>query len=163
MAVAAITETAEYLTFRLDEEEYAVDVTGVQEILEVPDITRVPKMPDYMCGIINVRGSVVPVVDLRLRFGMAKTEKTIDTCIIVLEIDLNGKKSIIGTLADSVDEVIELKEDQTEAVPEIGTRIKVDFIKAVGKRNDQFIMILDVDKIFSSEELTTLKEKSLKV
>ncbi|HEB11607.1 MAG TPA: chemotaxis protein CheW [Spirochaetales bacterium] len=163
MAVAAITETAEYLTFRLDEEEYAVDVTGVQEILEVPDITRVPKMPDYMCGIINVRGSVVPVVDLRLRFGMAKTEKTIDTCIIVLEIDLNDKKSIIGTLADSVDEVIELKEAQTEAVPEIGTRIKVDFIKAVGKRNDQFIMILDVDKIFSSEELTTLKEKSLKV
>ena len=162
MAVAAITETAEYLTFRLDEEEYAVDVTGVQEILEVPDITRVPKMPDYMCGIINVRGSVVPVVDLRLRFGMAKTEKTIDTCIIVLEIDLNGKKSIIGTLADSVDEVIELKEAQTEAVPEIGTRIKVDFIKAVGKRNDQFIMILDVDKIFSSEELTALKEKSLK-
>ena len=148
MAVAAITETAEYLTFRLDEEEYAVDVTGVQEILEVPDITRVPKMPDYMCGIINVRGSVVPVVDLRLRFGMAKTEKTIDTCIIVLEIDLNDKKSIIGTLADSVDEVIELKEAQTEAVPEIGTRIKVDFIKAVGKRNDQFIMILDVDKIF---------------
>lgn len=148
MAVAAITETAEYLTFLLDEEEYAVDVTGVQEILEVPDITRVPKMPDYMCGIINVRGSVVPVVDLRLRFGMAKTEKTIDTCIIVLEIDLNGKKSIIGTLADSVDEVIELKEAQTEAVPEIGTRIKVDFIKAVGKRNDQFIMILDVDKIF---------------
>ena len=162
MAVAEITKSVQYLTFQLDREEYAVDVTSVQEILEVPGITRVPKMPAYMCGIINVRGSAVPVVDLRLRLGMTRTEKSIDTCIIVLEIDLNDERSIVGTLTDSVEEVVELEADQTEAVPKIGTHIRVDFIKAIGKRNDRFIMILDIDKIFSSEELGALKEKSAK-
>jgi purine-binding chemotaxis protein CheW len=110
-----------------------------------------------MSGVINLRGNVVPVVDLRLCFEMSKTEKTVNTCVVVVEMLLDGEPTIIGALADSVEEVIDLEPDQIEPAPKIGTQIRTDFIKGMGKRDSQFIMILDIDRIFSAEELSAVR------
>jgi purine-binding chemotaxis protein CheW len=158
MSVTAITETAQYLTFKLSHEVFAVEVAKVREILEYINITKVPKTPEFMRGVINVRGSVVPVLDLRLKFGMTKTEQSVNTCIIVLEIDFEGDTTILGALADSVQEVIELEPNQIEPAPKIGTQLRTEFIKGIGKRDNEFIMILDIDKVFSMEDLTIVTE-----
>ena len=153
-----ISETTQYLTFKLAEEIFAVDVARIREILEVPVITRIPRMPESMIGVINVRGSVVPVVDLRLRFGMEKMEKTVDTCIVVMEVAIEGETLVLGAVADSVDEVIEQQPDQVEPPPRIGTKIDMEFIKGMGKRDDNFIIILDIDRVFTKDELNLVKE-----
>ena len=154
MSVTAITETRQYLTFNLGEESFALDVSHVREILEFTTTTKVPKTPDYMRGVINLRGSVIPVLDMRLKFGMSVTEKTVNTCIIVVEVSFEGEDTIIGALVDSVQEVFELEPDQIEPAPKIGTQLKTEFIKGMGKRDDRFIIMLDIDKVFSSEELS---------
>ena len=154
MAVMEITDTEQYLTFKLDEETFAVDVSKVREILEYTPITRVPRTPDFMRGVINVRGSVVPVMDLRVKFKMSKTEQSVDTCIIVLEMACEDGVIVLGALADSVQEVIELDPGQIEPTPHIGSRIRTEFIKGMGKRDGSFIMILDIDKVFTLEDLT---------
>ncbi|NVN98425.1 MAG: chemotaxis protein CheW [Geobacteraceae bacterium] len=153
MSVSSITETRQYLTFRLSSEIYAIDVANVREILEVGDITRVPQTPPYMRGVINLRGSVVPVMDLRLKFGMTETEQTINTCIVVVEAQVDGEKLVVGTLADSVQEVFEMEPGQIEPAPRIGTRLNTDFIRGMGNHDGQFIMILDIDMVFSAEDL----------
>ena len=158
MSVLSITDTKQYLTFRVGEEDFALDVSNVREILEFTSITKVPKTPEYMRGVINLRGSVVPVLDMRLKFGLDEARKTIDTCIIVLEVDIDGEKTIIGALVDSVQEVFELDPQHIEPAPRIGTRLRTDFIKGMGKRDDRFIIILNIDKVFSSEELTAVQE-----
>lgn len=155
MSVAAITETRQYLTFKLAEEIFAVDVAKVREILEFTTITKVPQTPDFMRGVINLRGSVVPVMDMRLKFGMPVTEKTVNTCIIVVEVNHEGETIIIGALADSVQEVFELEPEQIEPAPRIGTKLNTDFILGMGKRDGQFIMILDIDRTFTSDEIAT--------
>ena len=114
MSVPSITDTRQYLTFQLDEEIFAIDVSHVREILEFTTVTKVPKTPEFMKGVINLRGSVVPVLDMRLKFGMSQTEKTINTCIIVVEVTIEGETAIIGALVDSVQEVFELEPDQIE-------------------------------------------------
>ena len=154
MSVTAITETRQYLTFNLGEESFALDVSHVREILEFTTTTKVPKTPDYMRGVINLRGSVIPVLDMRLKFGMSVTEKTVNTCIIVVEVSFEGEDTIIGALVDSVQEVFELEPDQIEPAPKIGTQLKTEFIKGMGKRDDRFIIMLDIDKVFSSEEIS---------
>ncbi|RCK79098.1 MAG: Positive regulator of CheA protein activity (CheW) [Candidatus Ozemobacter sibiricus] len=143
----------QYLTFKLEDEVYAVDVAKVREILDFPPITKVPRTPEFMRGVINLRGSVVPVVDMRLKFGMSKTEKSVNTCIVVVEVQLENEATIIGALADSVQEVIELEPSQIEPPPKIGSRLKVEFLKGMGKIGDRFLMILDIDKVFSSDEI----------
>jgi len=158
MSVTGITEAAQYLTFKLEDEVFAVWVSSVREILDYTAITKVPRTPDYMRGVINVRGSVVPVVDLRLKFGMTKTEQLVNTCIIVIEIGLDDETTVLGALADSVQEVIELEPAQIEPPPKIGTRLKTEFIKGIGKRENEFIMILDIDKVFSMDELDMVTE-----
>ena len=110
-----------------------------------------------MSGVINLRGSVVPVVDLRLCFEMSKTERTRNTCIVVVEVLLDKESTVIGALADSVEEVIDLEPDQIQPAPRIGTQIRTDFIKGMGKRDTQFIMILDIDRVFSAEELRPVR------
>ena len=155
MSVAAITETRQYLTFKLAEEIFAVDVAKVREILEFTSITKVPQTPDFMRGVINLRGSVVPVMDMRLKFGMPVTEKTVNTCIIVVEVNHEGETIIIGALADSVQEVFELEPEQIEPAPRIGTKLNTDFILGMGKHDGAFIMILDIDRTFTSEEIAT--------
>ena len=151
-----ITETAQYLTFRLEEEVFALDISQVREVLDFTAITKVPRTPEFMRGVINLRGSVVPVVDMRLKFGMSRTEQTLNTCIIIVEINIEGDRLILGALADSVQEVIELGPGQIEPAPRIGTRLDTDFIKGMGKRDDAFIIILDIDRIFSMDELASV-------
>jgi purine-binding chemotaxis protein CheW len=111
-----------------------------------------------MRGVINLRGSVVPVIDMRLKFGMPATEKTVNTCIIIVEISLDGETTVLGALADSVQEVMDLEPDQIEPAPKIGTKLKTDFIRGMGKRDTNFIMILDIDKVFTSDELLLADE-----
>ena len=158
MSVTGITEVRPYLTFTLEEELFAVDVAKVREVLDYTSITKIPRTPEYMRGVINLRGSVVPVIDLRLKFGMSKTENKVNTCIIVLEIDMEGELIILGALADAVQEVFELEPDQIEPAPRFGTRFKAEFLKGMGKRDERFIMILDIDKVFSSDELALVQE-----
>ncbi len=156
MAVEGITDTSQYLTFMLDDEIYAIDIQQVREVLDFTEVTRVPRMPDYMRGVINLRGGVVPVVDLRLKFDMSSTEKTVDTCIIIMEITIDGETNLIGALADSVSEVLVLEPDQIEPAPKLGMRLKTEFIKGMGKKKEDFIIILDIDKVFSAEELVNI-------
>ncbi|MSM40901.1 MAG: chemotaxis protein CheW [Geobacter sp.] len=153
MSVAGVTETVQYLTFKLDDETFAVDVAKVREILDFSTVTKVPQTPDFMRGVINLRGSVVPVVDMRLKFGMSETEKTVDTCIIVLEITLDNETAVVGALADSVQEVLELEPENIEPAPRIGTKLNTDFLVGMGKQNETFIMILNIDKVFTLDEL----------
>ncbi len=157
MPVDAITEVRQYLTFRLDEETFALDVAKVREVLDFTTITRVPRTPEFMRGVINLRGSVVPVVDLRLGFGMSRTEKTVNTCIIVADVALAGETATIGALADSVEEVIDLEPEQIQPPPAIGAAVRTDFIQGMGRRESQFVMILDIDKVFSADELGSLR------
>jgi purine-binding chemotaxis protein CheW len=147
----------QYLTFKLDDEIFTVDVSRVREILELKTIIKIPKTPDFMIGVINLRGSVVPVVDMRLKFGMEKTENTIDTCIIVMEILLGAERTVLGALADSVQEVIELEPGQIEPAPKIGTNLKTEFIKGIGKKDALFIIILDIDRVFTTDELSLVQ------
>jgi purine-binding chemotaxis protein CheW len=160
MSDTKITETTQYLTFKLSEEIFALDVAKVREILEYTStsVTKVPRTPDFMRGVINLRGSVVPVIDLRLKFGMTVTEQTINTCIIVAEVGMDNETVLLGALADSVQEVNEMEPGQIEAAPHIGTRLNTDFIKGMGKKDGNFVMILDIDKVFHSSDLEMLDE-----
>jgi purine-binding chemotaxis protein CheW len=156
MSVAAITETTQYLTFKLDEEIFALDVAKVREILDFTTVTKVPQTPEFMRGVINLRGSVVPVMDLRLKFGMTATEKTVNTCVIVVEMSLEGESMVVGVLADSVQEVIDMEPESIEPAPRIGTKLNTDFILGMGKHNEQFMMILDIDKVFTDGDMVGL-------
>ena len=118
MSVSSIKETRQYLTFNLGEESFAVDVANVREILEFTAVTKIPQTPDFMRGVINLRGSVVPVMDMRLKFNLSEVEKTVDTCIIVVEVTLDEETTILGALVDSVQEVFELEPDQIEPAPQ---------------------------------------------
>jgi len=158
MALGEITETRTYLTFTLDQEDFAVDVAGVREVLDFTNVTRVPRTPEFMKGVINLRGSVVPVVDLRLKFGLPETEKTVDTCVIVLEVELDGEVTVIGAIADSVKEVFELDSADIEPPPRLGTRMETEFISGMGKHNDDFIIILDVNRVFSTQEMELFRQ-----
>src|SRR5450755_4015370 len=157
MSVNEITETRQYLTFKLGNEVFGIEVAKVREVLDFTTITAIPRTPDFMSGVINLRGSVVPVVDLRLCFHMSKTNRTTNTCIVVVEVLLENESTVIGALADSVEEVIDLEPDQIQPAPKIGTQIRTDFIKGMGKRDTQFIMILDIDRVFSAEELSVVR------
>ncbi|MFP4383632.1 MAG: chemotaxis protein CheW [Spirochaetia bacterium] len=150
----------QYLTFTLDEEQYALKVSRVREVLEFTTVTKVPKTQEFMRGVINLRGNVVPVVDLRLKFDLPETRKTVDTSIIVMEIMMQDEMITLGVLADSVQEVIDLQEDSIEPPPKIGNRINAEFIEGIGKQNDHFIIILNIDKIFSYEELSAVNTRS---
>lgn len=157
MSVSEITETRQYLTFKLGNEIFATDVAKVREVLDFTTITEIPRTPDFMSGVINLRGSVVPVVDLRLCLEMSKIEKTRNTCIVVVEVVLGGESTVIGVLADSVEEVIDLEPEHIQPPPRIGTHIRTDFIKGMGKRDAQFVMILDIDRVFSAEDLVAVR------
>ena len=157
MSVAGIMATTQYLTFKLDDEVFALDIGKVREVLDFTSITKVPRTPEFMRGVINLRGSVVPVVDLRLKFGMARTEKTVNTCIIIVEVTVDNETTILGALADSVQEVMDLEPDHIEPAPKIGTRLSTEFIKGMGKRDNRFIIILDIDKVFSTSELALVQ------
>jgi purine-binding chemotaxis protein CheW len=153
MTATGTMETMQYLTFKLEDEVFALDITKVREVLDFTTITKVPRTPEFMRGVINLRGSVVPVVDLRLKFGMGRTEKTVSTCCIIVEVSVDKETTILGALADSVQEVMELGPETIEPPPKIGTRLNTEFITGMGKQDGNFIIILDIDKVFSLDEL----------
>lgn len=153
MTTATEATATQYLTFNLGEEVFALDIGQVKEVLDFTTATRVPRTPDFMRGVINLRGAVVPVVDLRLKFGMSKTEQTVSTCVIITEIVVDRERTVVGALADSVLEVIDLDAGQIEPAPRLGTRLNTDFLKGIGKHNEQFMLILDINQVFSADEL----------
>jgi purine-binding chemotaxis protein CheW len=157
MDTATMTQTTQYLTFRLADEVYALDIGKVREVLDFTTVTRVPRTPEFMRGVINLRGSVVPVVDLRLKFGMGGTEQSVNTCIIITEVSADDDTTVLGCLADSVQEVIELDGGSIAPPPKIGRSLKTGFIKGMGRRDDRFVMILDIDLVFSTEELSLVR------
>jgi purine-binding chemotaxis protein CheW len=161
METTKTDETVQYLTFSLDEEVFAIDVAKVREILDYTQAMRVPGAPEFMRGIVNVRGNVIPVVDMRLKFGMSKTERTVNTCIVVMEVDVEGETTVLGALVDSVQEVFELEHGHVEPPPKMGTRWRTQFIKGIGKRNDHLIIILDIDMVFSLGELTQVERNRM--
>jgi purine-binding chemotaxis protein CheW len=148
-----ITETRQYMTFRLGDELFAIDVAQVREVLEIAQITRVPTAPECMRGVVNVRGQATPVVDLRLRFGLVEGSDTVHTRIIVMELELDGEATVLGGIADSVHEVIELEPGSIGPPPRIAMRWRTEFIQGMGKRGEDFIIILDVNAVFSADEL----------
>ena len=154
MSVANITQ--QYLSFTLGGEVFALDISKVREVLDYTEPTKVPQTPEFMRGVINLRGGVVPVVDLKLKFGMPRTERGINTCIIITEVALGDEHAIIGAMADSVREVFDLSPEQIEPAPRIGTHLNTAFLKGMGKHNDNFILLLDIDKVFTEVELTAV-------
>jgi purine-binding chemotaxis protein CheW len=160
MGTEVLNKIATYLTFNIMQEVYALDVLKVKEVLELTKITKVPKTPRFMRVVINLRGSVVPVVDLKYKFGMGDTEETVHTCIIVMEVAIDDEVKVIGALADAVKEVINLEPDQIEPSPYLGTKVSIEFIKGVGKIGEDFVIILDIDKIFSEEEFEAVSSSA---
>ena len=149
-------ELDQYLTFTLDGEAFALNIASVREVLEFTTITRVPGAPEYMRGVINLRGQAVPVADLRLKFGLSRTEQTVDTCIVITEMHVSGEHLVIGILADSVREVLELGRGQVEPPPRFGTRLNTEFIRGMGRVEGGFIIILDANRIFALEDISAM-------
>ena len=158
MNESVISEIRQYLTFKLGDEVFGVDVAQVREILDYIKITKVPQTPDYMCGVNQFTGECCSCIDMRLKFGLERTNTTVDTCIVVVEVELEGEKTILGALVDSVQEVFEIDPEDIEPAPRIGIKLNIDFIKGMGKRDDNFIILLNIDKIFTSEELSVIEK-----
>ena len=153
-----MVNSQQYVTFSLGEELFGVEVTRAREILSVTPVTKVPQTPEYLLGVINLRGQVVPVVDMRLKLGLPVSEETEDTCIIVVEVQVDGESIIVGALADAVREVLEIRTDQIEPAPRLGTRLKTEFISGMGKVGEQFLILLNIDRVFSSDDLAIVQD-----
>jgi purine-binding chemotaxis protein CheW len=146
-----ITEQAQYITFKLGGEIFAINVAQVREVLELSQITKVPTAPNYMRGVVNVRGKAIPVVDLRLKFGLPATADTVNSRIVVMELELDDEVTVIGGIADSVHEVIELEPGQINPPPRLAMRWRTELIQGMGRRGDEFIIILDINQVFKSD------------
>jgi purine-binding chemotaxis protein CheW len=153
---AALQDQQQYLTFMLGGEVFAMGILGIKEIIEYGQITTVPMMPEFIRGVINLRGAVVPVVDLSARFGRSGTAVTKRTCIVIVEVHADGEKQDIGVIVDAVNEVLEIARDQIEPPPSFGTRIRTDFISGMGKVNNKFVIILNVNSVLSLDDLALL-------
>jgi|SRR5579884_877540 len=161
MEVAA--QQQQYLTFHLAGEEYAVGILKAKEILEYDTITKVPQTPAWIKGVFNLRGSVVPVIDLRLKFGLGDTLISATSCIVIIETSLGSGNTILGVLVDSVSQVIEVNPTDVEAAPSFGAQVRVDYLLGMIKMERKFALILDIDKILSTEELFQVSELELTV
>ncbi len=140
-----------FLTFTLGSEEYGVPVLKVREIIKVMDITQVPQVPDYVLGVINLRGKVIPVIDLRRKFGFAATEHTERTCIIVVDVDLASMRVMMGVVVDSVQEVLNVSESEIEETPEFGGRAATAYLLGLAKVKDSVKILLDLDRVLGSD------------
>ncbi|MCB1160772.1 MAG: chemotaxis protein CheW, partial [Leptospiraceae bacterium] len=151
----------QYLTFYCGEEIFGINILYIKEIKEFINVTSIPMMPDFIKGVINLRGNVVPVVDLSLRFSRRPTKITKRTCIIIVEIDHEGELVDIGVLVDSVSEVLDIPLENIEKTPNFGSKLRLDFINGLGKIEDEFIVLLNIKNVFSIEELSEI-ESNLK-
>jgi len=158
----AAQKTGKYLTFDLAGEEYGIEILKVQEIIGLMPVTRVPRTPDFIRGVINLRGKVIPVVDLRLKFGMDIAEDTRRTSIVVVQVSRENHLVIMGLIVDDVSEGIDIEGQNIEAAPEFGANVNTDFIKGVGKVNQKVVILLDVDKMMSTGEVAMLEKASQK-
>jgi len=152
------THAGLYLTFALSEEMYGLQILAVQEIIQLVPITQVPKTPDFVRGVINLRGKVIPVIDLRCRFGMEPVDDSAQTCIVVVEIGANGQALTMGVVVDQVAEVLDVTGDQVEAPPVFGSTVSTDFILGMGKVGDKVIMLLDVQQVLAGGELVMVAQ-----
>lgn len=157
MTTESSDSTRQYVTFHLGAELFGVEVIRTREILTLVPVTRVPQTPDYLLGVINLRGQVVPVVDLRVKLGLPVKEVGQETCIIVMEVRVDNEVLIVGGLADAVREVLELRNDQIEPPPRMGLKLRTEFIAGMGKVDEQFIILLNIDRVFESDELAVLQ------
>jgi len=153
-----LLETNQFLAFKLEDEVFAFDISKVREVLEFDVVTKVPQTPEMMVGVINLRGSVVPVIDMRIKFGMGEIEKTVNTVIIIIEVEIDSEFTMIGALVDSVKEVMDLDSEHIEPPPSIGNRLDTEFIRGMGKQDGQFIIILNIEQVFSSDELELVQQ-----
>lgn len=144
-----------YLTFALGAEEYGLEILKVREIIGIMNITAVPRMPDYVRGVINLRGKVIPVISLRVKFGLEETADTDQTCIIVVDVEQNGRAIQMGILVDSVSEVLDITENEIEAAPTFGN-LDTDFIMGMAKFSDGVKILLHIDKVLQSDEIVDI-------
>ncbi|PCK07545.1 MAG: chemotaxis protein CheW [Alteromonadaceae bacterium] len=144
----------QYLTFHLDSDILGVELKEIKEVLEVKELTILPRTPDYMRGVTNLRGQLIPVIDLKSKFGMGLTEFTIDTCVIIVEITVNDEIMSVGALVDSVRGVVEFTQSAIDPAPKMGSSIDVRFILGMGKHDNEFFSILDIPALFTIEELS---------
>ncbi|MCV2884735.1 chemotaxis protein CheW [Aestuariibacter sp. AA17] len=152
----SLTDNLQILTFNLDEDVFALNITDIREVIEVKELTRLPQTPPFMRGVINLRGQVVPVIDLKRKFDIGKTTFTIDTCIIIIEVEIGEELAVLGALADAVQDVIEVPADKIKPPPKIGASVDTNFIfgMAMGASEEDFIVILNKQKLFTLKELT---------
>ena len=164
-AAVATVETAaqpgKYLTFKLGAEEYGLAILKVQEIMGMLKVTWMPKLPSFIRGVVNLRGKVIPVIDLRLKFGMPAQPDTDRTCIIVVQIFRNGQQVTMGILVDDVSEVLNIGQDQIEPAPSFGAAISTDFILGMGKVAQKVVMLLDIDKVMAGDGAKLLAAENL--
>jgi purine-binding chemotaxis protein CheW len=151
-------EVQQYLTFMIGAEEYAVSLLKVKEIIEYDTITEVPKTPDWVRGVINLRGSVVPVIDLAVKFRQSPSVAGKLTCIVITEVECEGEATVMGVMADSVRQVIDLTPQEIEEPPSFGTRVKVDYLLGMARAGKKFCLILDTEKVLSTDELLELPD-----
>ena len=155
--IAARSRAGKYLTFKLGSEEFGLEILKVQEIIQMQSITRVPRTPEFVRGVINLRGKVIPVVDLRVKFGMEHVEDTERTCIVVVQIRNNANSVVVmGIIIDEVREVLDIPESSIEDTPSFGTSIDTEFILGMGKIGQNVKILLDIDKVLSSQELSNV-------
>lgn len=151
-------EASQYLTFFLNGEMYAFGILHVKEILEYGKVTKVPMMPEFIEGVINLRGEVIPVVNLSSRFGLPLTEVTRRTCIVIVEVSTENDSQVIGVMVDSVSEVLEITQENLRGAPSFGAAIRTDFIRSIGKIGDEFVIILCEDRVLSIEEMALVEQ-----
>ena len=159
-AVAPDDRSGKYLTFQIGEEVYGLEILKVVEIIGLMPITEVPRTPDFVRGVINLRGRIIPVVDLRLKFGLPEIEYTDRTCIIIVQIARDDQAVKTGIIVDHVSEVVFIKGDQFEETPSFGPSVDTEFLLGIGKINDQVVLLLAIDKVLSSEEIGIVDQVS---
>jgi len=158
-AVNAMSEKeGKYLTFSLDNEEYGIGILQIKEIIGMMPITPVPRTPEFVKGVINLRGKVIPVIDLRLRFGMEEIEHTERTCIIVVEIEMQAVQIVIGVIVDSVSEVLNIKGEDIEETPTFGSKLDTEYILGMAKMEGGVKILLNIEKTLGEDELNALSE-----
>lgn len=147
-----------FLSFVLNEEEYCIEILKIKEIMGMTSITSIPQTPDFIKGVINLRGQIIPIIDLRLKFGIQYKEYTDRTCIVVVELDYNQEITLMGIVVDSIQEVINLPEDKISKVPYINAKIKSEYIEGIAESGDTIKIVLDITKVISEEEFVLIKD-----
>jgi len=155
-ATATQQELQQYLTFMLGGETFAIGILSIKEIIEYGQLTEVPRMPEFIRGVINLRGAVVPVIDLGARFGKQPASVSRRTCVVIIEVQFEGEQQVVGVMVDAVNEVLDIPADQIEPAPTFGANIRADFIQGMGKVEGKFVILLNVDHVLSLDEMSTL-------